>query len=68
VNPETGAEKTMVAVPSDDVLSYRYGYASEGTSKISSFISPFATDPSRPVMIMLLALVLAALVAAWLDL
>ena len=52
VNPETGAEKTMVAVPSDDVLSYRYGYASEGTSKISSFISPFATDPSRPVMVM----------------
>ena len=52
VNPETGAEKTMVAVPSDDVLSYRYGYANEGTGKIGSFISPFATDPSRPVIVM----------------
>jgi hypothetical protein len=52
VNPETGAEKTMFAVPSDDVLSYRYGYANEGTGKIGSFISPFATDSSRPVIVM----------------
>jgi hypothetical protein len=52
VNPETGAEKTMVAVPSDDVLSYRYGYANEGIGKIGEFISPFATDPARPVMVM----------------
>ena len=52
VNPETGAEKTMVAVPSDDVLSYRYGYANEGVGKIDTFIAPFATDPARPVMVM----------------
>ncbi|MEY3481451.1 MAG: hypothetical protein RIQ71_2226 [Verrucomicrobiota bacterium] len=52
VNPETGAEKTMVAVPSDDVLSYRYGYANEGVGKIDTFISPYATDPARPVMVM----------------
>jgi len=52
VNPETGAEKTMIAVPSDDVLSYRYGYANEGIGKIGQFISPFATDPARPVMVM----------------
>ena len=52
VNPDTGAEKTMLLVPSDDVLSYRYGYASEGIGKIQSFISPFATDPSRPVIVM----------------
>jgi hypothetical protein len=52
VNPETGAEKTMIAVPSDDVLSYRYGYANEGTGKIGEFISPFANDPSRPVIVM----------------
>ncbi len=52
VNPETGAEKSMVAVPSDDVLSYRYGYANEGTGKIGSFISPFANDPTRPVIVM----------------
>ncbi len=52
VNPETGAEKVMVAVPSDDVLSYRYGYANEGISKIWQHISPFATDPARPVFVM----------------
>ncbi len=52
VNPETGAEKTMYAVPSDDVLSYRYGYASEGISKIQGQIAPFATDPARPVLVM----------------
>jgi fibronectin type 3 domain-containing protein len=52
VNPETGAEKTMIAVPSDDVLSYRYGYANEGISKIGQYISPHANDPSRPVLVM----------------
>lgn len=52
VNPWTGAEKTMVAVPSDDVLSYRYGYANEGIGKIAQFISPFANDPNRPVLVM----------------
>jgi hypothetical protein len=52
VNPETGAEKDMIAVPSDDVLSYRFGYANEGISKIQSEISPFATDPNRPVIVM----------------
>ncbi|NCY23120.1 hypothetical protein EBX31_14360, partial [bacterium] len=52
VNPETGAEKTMIAVPSDDVLSYRYGYANEGVGKIDTFISPSATDPTRPVIVM----------------
>jgi len=52
VNPETGAEKTMIAVPSDDVLSYRYGYANEGVGKIDTSISPYATDPARPVIVM----------------
>ena len=52
VNPETGVEKTMLAVPSDDVLSYRYGYASEGISKIQGQIAPFATNPARPVLVM----------------
>ncbi len=32
VNPETGAESSIILVPSDDVLSYRYGYANEGIS------------------------------------
>ncbi|MGA0368130.1 MAG: fibronectin type III domain-containing protein, partial [Kiritimatiellia bacterium] len=52
VDPETGAEKTMVAVPSDDVLSYRYGYANEGIGKISQYISPYVTDPQRPALVM----------------
>ncbi len=52
VNPSNGAEKTMIVVPSDDVLSYRFGYANEGIGKIQTYIAPFATDPSRPVMVM----------------
>lgn len=52
VNPDTGATKQMYVVPSDDVLSYRFGYANEGISKIQTYISPFATDPSRPVIVM----------------
>ena len=52
VNPSNGAEKTMILVPSDDVLSYRYGYANEGIGKIQTYIAPFATDSSRPVMVM----------------
>ncbi len=39
-------------MPSDDVLSYRYGYANEGIGKINDFIAPFATDPNRPVIVM----------------
>ncbi len=52
VNPETGAEKTIITVPSDDVLSYRFGYANEGIGKIHQFIAPFANDPNRPVIVM----------------
>jgi hypothetical protein len=52
VNPETGAEKSIIVVPSDDVLSYAFGYANEGISKIQSYIAPFATDPSRPALVM----------------
>ncbi len=52
VNPETGAESTMILIPSDDVLSYRFGYAAEGIDKIQTNIAPFATDAARPVMVM----------------
>lgn len=52
VNPETGAESTIVMVPSDDVLSYRYGYANEGIGKIGQYISPYATESNRPVIVM----------------
>lgn len=52
VNPDTGATKQIYAVPSDDVLSYRFGYANEGIGKINDNIAPFATDPNRPVIVM----------------
>ncbi len=52
VDPATGVEKSLIAVPSDDVLSYRYGYANEGIGKIRDFIAPHATDPARPVIVM----------------
>jgi hypothetical protein len=45
VDPETGQEKKMYAVPSDDVLSYRYGYANEGIGKIVDHIAPHANVP-----------------------
>jgi len=45
VDPETGTEKRMYAVPSDDVLSYRYGYANEGVGKIDGEIAPHANVP-----------------------
>jgi hypothetical protein len=51
VNPDNGRESTIILVPSDDVLSYRFGYAQEGIGQIQSSIAPFATDPSRPVMV-----------------
>jgi hypothetical protein len=52
VNPETGQEKTVLMVPSDDILSYQYGYGDEGVGKITSFISPYVNDPNRPAIIM----------------
>ncbi|MEM1083676.1 MAG: hypothetical protein AAGI48_06100 [Verrucomicrobiota bacterium] len=52
VDPATGTAKSILMVPSDDVLSYAYGYGNEGISKIQSNIAPFATDSSRPVLVM----------------
>ena len=52
VNPASGATKEMYAVPSDDVLSYRYGYANEGIQKIRDHIAPHANDANRPVIVM----------------
>lgn len=52
IDPATGNRRSILMVPSDDVLSYRYGYANEGTSKIGEFIAPYATDPARPVIVM----------------
>ena len=51
INPETGAEKEIIVVPSDDTLSYQYGFLDEGTGKISANISPFCNDSARPCIV-----------------
>jgi len=52
VDPETGAEKSMIIVPSDDVLSYKAGYSGADVGMVSANISPYATDPNRPVIVL----------------
>lgn len=52
VNPSSGAEKSIIAVPSDDVISYVAGYSGAQVGMISTNIAPFATDPNRPVMVL----------------
>jgi hypothetical protein len=52
VNPDTGAEKRLILVPSDDVQSYVAGYSGAQKGLIDSHISPFATDPARPVIVL----------------
>lgn len=52
IDPSNGNTKSMILVPSDDVLSYRYGYANEGVGKINDFIAPHSTDSSRPSLVM----------------
>ena len=51
VDPATGTAKEIILVPSDDVLSYRYGYSDEGISKINTHIAPYS-DPARPSLVM----------------
>ncbi len=52
IDPETGAEKTMIAVPSDDVISYQAGYSGAQIGAVDSHIAPHANDPNRPVLVM----------------
>jgi hypothetical protein len=52
VDPETGAEKTIIMVPSDDVQSYKAGYSGWQKGLIDANIAPFANDPSRPCIVM----------------
>jgi len=52
VNPSNGAEKTMVMVPSDDTESYMAGYSGAQLGLIGANISPYATDSSRPTIVM----------------
>ena len=52
VNPETGTEKTIMLVPSDDIQSYKAGYSGWQQGLIDANISPFATDANRPCIVM----------------
>ena len=52
VNPSNGTEKTMVAVPSDDVLSYKAGYSGADVGMVSSYIAPFANDANNPAFVL----------------
>jgi hypothetical protein len=52
VNPWTGEEKRMTIVPMDDVISYRLGYSPTNLDPVHNHIAPFATDASRPVIVL----------------
>ena len=52
VNPETGAEKSIIMVPSDDIQSYKAGYSGWQQGLIDANISPFANDANRPCIVM----------------
>ena len=52
VNPETGAEKTVIMVPSDDIQSYKAGYSGWQQGLIDANIAPYATDSARPCLVM----------------
>ena len=52
VNPETGEEKTIIMVPSDDIQSYKAGYSGWQKGLIDANISPHANNSSRPCIVM----------------
>jgi hypothetical protein len=52
VNPETGSEKTIIMVPSDDIQSYKAGYSGWQQGLIDANIAPYANDPARPCLVM----------------
>ncbi len=52
VDPATGAESKMIAVPMDDLLSYKDGYSPMGTGEIASNIAPFQ-NPTRPSLVLM---------------
>ena len=51
VNPQTGEVKRMVAVPSDDMLSYQAGY-SGATMNYAEHIAYGADDSDHPVVVL----------------
>lgn len=52
VDPDTGAEKTIIMVPSDDIQSYKAGYSGWQQGLIDANIAPYANDAARPCLVM----------------
>ena len=52
VNPENGAVKSILLVPSDDIQSYKAGYSGWQKGLIDGSIAPYANDPARPCLVM----------------
>ena len=53
VDPNTGDTKSMIAVPSDDVLSYQAGYSGAQIGVVDGQIAPHTgNDPNRPSLVM----------------
>jgi hypothetical protein len=52
VDPETGAEQSIIVVPSDDVLSYKAGYSGAEIGMVSGNIAPYSSDPNDPVIVL----------------
>jgi hypothetical protein len=52
VDPATGGEYKMIAVPMDDLLSYKDGYSPMGTTDIDNHIAPYQL-PGRPNLVLL---------------
>ena len=52
VNPDTGAEKSIILVPSDDIQSYKAGYSGWQQGLIDANIAPYANDSARPCLVM----------------
>ncbi len=53
IDPETGAAESLIVVPMCDQLSYQNGFGSMDTGEIDSHISPFATDPDHPAIVLM---------------
>ena len=52
VNPETGAVKSIIMVPSDDIQSYKAGYSGWQKGLVDGNIAPYANDSARPCLVM----------------
>jgi hypothetical protein len=52
VNPDSGAVRSILLVPSDDIQSYKAGYSGWQKGLIDGSIAPYANDSARPCLVM----------------